>query len=103
MPAPGAALVFLSQDSLNAVSPPGQSTISYPTTTQTGRHAGRPTIDAQLLLTMNGRGGKAGPNGKSSSRHGVRNSAVMNTGTVAGVVFGALGAWAVMTAQAIVA
>ncbi|KAF8332661.1 uncharacterized protein EI90DRAFT_2917640 [Cantharellus anzutake] len=100
VPAPGAALVFLTQDGLNAVTPPNEDTMTFPTTTQTGRFAGGATIDNQVLLTMNGRGGKAGPTGKSTSQgKNGNNSAFRRAEVAVSLVLGALGVGAMMIAR----
>jgi hypothetical protein len=63
VPAPGFALVFLTSDSLNAVSP--TSTVTFPTTalTQTGNNI---YIDPSMLATSNGHSGMQNVRGATS-------------------------------------
>ena len=56
VPAPGAALVFFSDDAQNAASEPGAST--FPTTAVT-KTKNTVTIDPSVLATSNGQNGKA--------------------------------------------
>jgi hypothetical protein len=63
VPAPGFALVFLTSDSLNAVSP--TSTVTFPTTalTQTGNNI---YIDPSMLAVSNGHTGMQNVRGATS-------------------------------------
>lgn len=65
VPAPAVAVVFLSSDSLKAVSP--TSTVTFPTTamTQTGNKI---YIDPNMLATSNGHSGMGNVRGATSPR-----------------------------------
>ena len=56
MRAPSFALVFLSDQSLNDVTPTGPETATFPTTVTTRRH-GQVFVDPSVLATSNGDGG----------------------------------------------
>lgn len=66
VPAPGAALVFLSQTAQDESTDPNLATQTFPTTYYS---QGGPTVDQQVLQTSNGRGGpqeKGKPYGATS-------------------------------------
>jgi len=75
IPAPGAALVFLSDQSLTE-SGPGSLTETF--TTSTYQYGGEPTIAQAVLATSNGRGGKGQPQVNLGTSKGRKNGGPLN-------------------------
>jgi len=66
VPAPGFALVFLTSDALDAVSP--TSTVTFPTTAASNS-ATHVSIDPNMLVTSNGHTGMNGVRGATTDGH----------------------------------
>ncbi|KIK59064.1 glycoside hydrolase family 79 protein [Collybiopsis luxurians FD-317 M1] len=72
VPAPGFALVFLTDDALSESGDGDQTTMTFPTTAYT-KLQNTATVDPQVLATSNGdRGGQLGSTSKGSANGGMR-------------------------------
>ncbi len=85
VPAPAAAIVFLTDEAYQNSGGDESATQTFATTTTTGKHATKMTIDPVALATSNGRNGKV-PYG-TTSRQGPRKSNAENLALPAALLF----------------
>ena len=88
VPAPGAALVFLTDDALNSVTPDPKDTVTFPTTFVTAT-VNTATVDPSVLATSNGHNDLGSKEYTTSPNSRDKNAAsAIRTG--AGMVLGAV-------------
>ncbi len=87
VPAPSVALVFLTDEAYQNSGGDETETETFATTTTTGKHATRMTIDPALLATSNGRNGQVplGTSSKNAKKSGA-SSTVISAASVAGLL-----------------